>query len=209
MIYSFLKWRGEQLFITPRVLRKVVGPDMGYEAVWKVLEEIVIELRKKGLATPPRVLNDLKSAKVLMKIMDASERDRGETAPKIEHYLGSVEAYLVTEAQKMFAPARIDRWLRRLEDASRETCMTCGVESERKEKAEAKFITGVPRDQKWIRVEPLASLPIEKLKQFAGETSLSFREEKDGYLIVYGSAESIKKFVKKMTEQTAKEKLIN
>jgi hypothetical protein len=176
---------------------------MGYEAVWKVLEEIIIELRKKGVATPPRVMNDLKSAKVLMKIMDASEKDRGETAPKIEQYLGSVEAYIVTEAQKTFAPARIDAWLRRLEEASCDMCQTCGVE--REVKVEEKFITGIPRDQNWIRVEPLASLPAEKLKQLAGETSLSFREEKDGHLTVYGSAENIKKFVKKMTEQAAKE----
>jgi hypothetical protein len=178
---------------------------MGYEAVWKVLEEIIVELRKKGVATPKRVMNDLKSAKVLMKIMDASEKDRGETAPKIEQYLGSLEAYLVTEAQKTFAPARIDGWLRRIEEASYNKCQTCRVESERTGKVEEKFITGVPRDQKWIRVEPLASLPAEKLKQLAGETSLSFREEKDGHLVVYGSAEKIKKFVKKMTEQTAKE----
>jgi hypothetical protein len=176
---------------------------MGYEAVWKVLEEIIIELRKKGVATPPRVMNDLKSAKVLMKIMDASGKDRGETAPKIEQYLGSVEAYLVTEAQKTFAPARIDEWLRRLEAASCDTCQPCEVE--RKGKEGAKFITGVPRDQKWIRVEPLASLPAEKLKQLAGETSLSFREETDGHLTVYGSVENIRAFVKKMTEQAAKE----
>jgi hypothetical protein len=177
---------------------------MGYEAVWKVLEEIIVELRKKGVATPPRVMNDLKSAKVLMKIMDASESDRGETAPKIEQYLGSLEAYLVTEAQKIFAPARIDKWLRRLEEASCDKCQTCNVR-EVKGKAAEKFITGVPRDQKWIRVEPLASLPAEKLKQLAGETNLSFREEKDGHLVVYGSAEEIKKFVKKMTEQASKE----
>jgi hypothetical protein len=178
---------------------------MSYEAVWKVLEEIIIELRKKGVATPPNVMNDLKSAKVLMKVLDASERDCGDTAPKIEQYLGSAEAYLVTEAQKTFAPARIDEWLRRLEEASCGTCQTCGVREEVKGKTEAKFITGVPRDQKWIRVEPLASLPAEKLKHLAGETNLSFREEKDGHLTVYGSAEDIKRFVKKMTEQAAKE----
>ncbi len=178
---------------------------MGYEAVWKILEEIFIELRKKELATPQKVLNDLKSAKVLTKIMDASEKDRGETAPKIEQYLGSVEAYLITEAQKTFAPARIDEWLRRLEEASCDTCVTCGVPSKSKEKAEAKFITGLPRDQKWIRVEPLANLPLETLKQLAVETSLSFREETDGHLTVYGSAGNIKNFVKKMTEQTTKE----
>ena len=180
---------------------------MGYEAVWKVLEEIIIELRKKGVVTPPNVMNDLKSAKVLMKVLDASERDRGEIAPKIEQYLGSVEASLVTEAQKTFQPARIDEWLRRLEEVSCDTCQTCAVSEVKKvkEKEEAKFITGVPRDQKWIRVEPLASLPAEKLKQLAEETRLSFREEKDGHLTVYGSAEDIKKFIKKMTEQNSRE----
>jgi hypothetical protein len=183
--------------------RKMVGCGLGYEAAWKILEEIIIELRKKGVATPQRVMSDLKSAKVLMKIMDASEKDLGKTAPKIEQYLGSVEAYIITEAQKTFAPARIDAWLRRLEEASCDTCQICEV-GEVKEKAEAKFITGVPRDKKWIRVEPLASLPAERLKQLAGETSLSFREEKDGHLTVYGSAENIKSFVKKMTEQVSK-----
>jgi hypothetical protein len=186
------------------VLRKVVASGMGYEAVWKVLEEIIIELRKKGVATPPTVMNDLKSAKILMNVLGASEIDRSEAAPKIEQYLGSVEAYLVTEAQKTFPPARIDAWLRRIEEANCDMCQTCGVKSERTGKVEAKLITGIPRDQKWIRVEPLASLPAEKLKQLAVETSLSFREEKDGHLIVHGSAENIKKYVKRIAEQTAK-----
>lgn len=178
---------------------------MGYEAVWKILEDIIIELRKKGVATPQNVLNDLKSAKVLMKIMDASEKDRGETAPKIEQHLSSVEAYLITEAQKKFTPERIDTWLRHIEQASCDTCQTCSVPTEPKEKADVKFITGLPRDQKWIRVEPLASLPAAKLKQLAEETSLSVREETDGHLTVYGSAENIRAFVKKMTDQTSKE----
>jgi hypothetical protein len=177
---------------------------MDYKTVWKVLEEIVIELRKKGVETPTNVMNDLKSAKILMKVLIASERDQGETAPKIEQYLGSVEAYLVTEAQKKFPPERIDAWLRRIEEASCEMCQTCIVKSEKAEKAETKFITGVPRDQKWIRVEPLANLPAEKLKQLAQETDLSFREEKGGRLIVHGNIEDIKQFVRKMTAQTAK-----
>jgi len=180
---------------------------MSYDAVWKVLEEIVIELRKKGVKTPPTVMNDLKSAMILMKILEASEMDRGETASKIEHYLGSVEAYLVTEAQKTFPPTRIDTWLRRIQEASYDMCQTCTVESKKieKEKLETKFITGVPRSQKWIRVKPLTNLPAEKLKQLAEEASLSFREEKDGHLIVHGNAKNIKKIVKKMTEQASKE----
>ena len=177
---------------------------MGYAAVWKILEGIIIELRKKGVETPAAVMNDLKSAKVLMNVLDVSESDRGEAAPKIEQYLGSAEAYLVTEAQKTFPPARIDAWLRRIEEANCDTCQACVVPTEKPDKAEIKFITGVPRDQKWIRVKPLRNLPAEKLKQLAEETSLAYRKENE-HLIVHGTAENIKKFVKKMTQQTAKE----
>lgn len=178
---------------------------MGYDSVWKVLEEIVIELRKKGEEPPPNVMKDFKSAKILIKVLDASETDHGETAPKVEQYLGSVEAYLVTEAQKKFPPTRIDTWLKRIEEASYSTCQTCNVKSEKTEEGETKFITGVPRDQKWIRVKPLINLSAERLNQLAEKANLSFREEKDGYLIIHGNSDNIKNFTKKMTAQTAKE----
>lgn len=177
---------------------------MGYEAVWKVLEEIVIELRKKGVETPLNVMNDLKSAKILIKVQEASESDQGETVPKIEQYLGSVEAYLITEAQKKYPSARIDTWLKRIEKANYRMCQTCTVKSEKTEKAE-KFIIGVPRDQQWIRVRPLSNLPAEKMKQFAEKMNLSVQEKNDGYLIIHGNGENIKKFIKKITVQTAKE----
>jgi hypothetical protein len=187
--------------------RKMVWPTMSYEAVWKTLEEIIIELRKKGVETPPNIMNDLKSAKTLMNLLATSGSDHGEAAPKIEQYLGSVEAYAITKAQKKFPTARIDTWLKRIETSSCDTCQTCQtctVENEKTEKAETKFVTGVPRDQKWIRVNPLNSLPTEKLKQLAQETQLSFREEQSGHLIIHGNPENIKTFVKKMTQQTTK-----
>jgi hypothetical protein len=170
---------------------------MGYMSVWKILEEIIIEFRKKGLTIPQNVMNDLKSAKVMITILGVDE-SRGETAPKIEQYLGSVEAYLVTEAQKTFAPTRIDEWLRRLEEATADTC-------ESRKEEETKFISGVPRDQKWIRVKPIDSIPLKKLEQLAEETSLSSRIQEDGRLVVYGKPEDIREFVKKMTAITNKD----
>jgi hypothetical protein len=174
---------------------------MTHLATSKILEEMIIELRKHGLQIPPKVLTDLKSARVLMTVEATEQKGAGEASMKIDEYLGSVEAYLVTEAEKKLPPELVDEWLRRLDAAG---CDICGVRVPA-EKEEPKFITGVPRDQKWIRVEPLVSLPAEKLKQLAAETSLSFREENDGHLIVYGNAEDIRKFVKKMTEQASKE----
>src|SRR4030067_1745282 len=151
---------------------------MGYSETWKILEDITIEFRKKGLTVPATVMTDLKAAKTMIKLMDA-ETGRGEMAPQTEQYLRNVESYLITEAQKHFPPERIDEWLRRLDAATVETCV-CARE-ERKE--ESRFISGLPRDQKWARVMPLVSLPEEKLKQLAEETSLSFRTEKDGNLV--------------------------
>lgn len=169
---------------------------MGYLAMWKVLEEIITEFRKKQLPVPERVMNDLKSARTMIKIMNA-DAGHGETSQKIEEYLGTVEAYLVTEAQKHFAPESIDNWLKRLEQAN--CCCTCEENAE-----ESRFITGAPRDQKWIRVEPLANLPVEKLKQLARETNLTTSIQKDGRTLVYGQAENLKEFVKKMTTITGK-----
>jgi hypothetical protein len=167
---------------------------MSHVAKSKILEEIIIELRKKGLEIPANVMSDLKSARALLQIEKADPKGRGETEPKIDQYFGSVEAYIITEAAKHFAADKVEKWMSALDLASCDSCVTL-VE----EKEEMRFIPGVPRDQKWIRVEPIASLPIEKLEKMATEIKLGFKREKDGHLIVYGSQEDIKSFVKKMT----------
>ncbi len=168
---------------------------MSHVAKSKILEEIIIELRKKGLEIPANIMSDLKSARTLMKIEKADARGRGETEPKIDKYIGSFEAYIMTEASKHFPAGKVDKWMTALDLASCDSCVT--VEEA---KEEMRMIPGVPRDQKWIRVEPINSLPIEKLEKMATDTKLCFKREKDGRLIVYGSQENIKSFVKKMTE---------
>lgn len=170
---------------------------MGYDARSQILEAIIIALRKKGVTIPEAVLGDLKAARVLLKVMSASQKDLGETAPKIEEYLGSVEAYLITEAQKHFPTEKVDEWLRLLEQATIDECGCTTVEPAKPEE-ENRFMTGVPRDQKWIRIEPLPTLPLEKLEELATQTNLSFREEPTGQLTVYGQPEDVKAFIKKM-----------
>jgi hypothetical protein len=174
---------------------------VGYSETWKILEEIIIEFRKKGLTMPETVMSDLKSAKTMIRLIDAAEEGRGEIGPRVEQYLASVEAYLITEAQKIFPSERIDEWLRRLQVSF---CDVCAGQPKTTAE-ESRFVPGLPRDQKWVRVTPINSLPTEKLKQLADETNLSVKLEKDTHLIVYGKAEDIKQFIKKMTEQASKE----
>ena len=162
---------------------------MGYTAVWKVLEEMLIALRKKELPIPPSIMEDLKTAKTLTRML--TEDNRAENIQKVEQYLLSVESYLVSEGQKKFGFEYVDGWLKRIDKASRETSD--------EEQEEIRFIPGLPRQQKWIRVASTNELPVEKLKAMAEKTNVSYKIQKDGSVLVFGEEQSIKDFVKRIT----------
>lgn len=162
---------------------------MGYLAAWKVLEEMVADFRKKGVSIPTEVMSDLKSAKTLINILKA-DSSHTETSQKIEEYLLKVESHLISEGQKLFGAGYVQGWLKRLDEAFSKPF---------EEEAEAmRFVPGFPREHNWIRVKPSAELSIEKLKALAEESNLSCKIQSDGCLLVYGEAENIKNFIKKM-----------
>ncbi len=169
---------------------------MGHTASWKVLEDLMLDLRKKGVAIPPNVVNDLRSAKLMIKISESGSL--GESAVKIDEFLGNVESILLAEAQKTLGSEYVDEWIRRLDEANVQ-CETCVGKKE-----ENKFITGVPRDQKWVRVEPTGELTSERLKLIAKESNLMANTQKDGRLVVFGQKDDIKEFLKKITAEALK-----
>ncbi len=163
---------------------------MGYLAVWKVLEEMVTDFRKRRVTVPTGIISDLRHSKTLINVL-RSDPSRLETSQRIEEYLRSVESYLVSEGQKKFGKGYVEDWIKRLDEASSKI-----IEEEEKE---TRFIPGLPRTQKWIRIEPSDELPIEGLKSLADELNLSYKVQDDGFLLVYGKNGDIKDFVKKMT----------
>jgi len=163
---------------------------MGYSAAWKVLEEMITDFRKKGITIPAEIISNLRHAKTLINVLRA-DPTRLDTNQKVKQHLLSIESYLVSEGQKKFGKGYAENWLKRLNEAGSKV-----VEEEEKE---TRFISGVPREQKWIRVKPSADLPIEGIKALADELCLSFNLENDGCLLVYGEDRNIKDFVKKMT----------
>jgi len=165
-------------------------------ASWKLLEDMLIALKKKGVAIPVNIMEDLRAAKSMIKL-SCMDNSRGEAIQKAEEYTANVEAFLVTEAQKTMDSEKVDSWLRRLEEANAEIC-------EETKGEENKFVTGVPRDQKWIRVEPTDNLPTERIRQIAKEQNLEVSQQKDGWLVVYGQQDDIKGFLKKMTLEVTK-----
>ena len=171
---------------------------MGHNmASWKVLEDMLIELEKKGVKIPENTLSDLRSAKSMIKLHCTQSKGAGDVLQKAEELTANVEAYLAEEAQKVFGPEKVDAWLRRLEEANAEICEENPKENE--------FVTGIPRDQKWIRLEPINDLSTERIKQIACDLGLEIKPQKDGKMIVYGQQENIKEFIKKMTKEAAKQ----
>ncbi len=166
-------------------------------ASWKLLEDMMLELKKAGTAIPPKVVEDLRTTKSLLEL-SCTEGSHGDAIQKAEEYLANVEAYIMTEGQSVFGEEKVDGWLRQIEEANVEVC----AEPRR---AEDKFVTGVPRDQKWVRVEPIGEWTKEKILQFAQEHSLQVKSQDDGKLVVYGQPEDLKAFVKKMAAQKTKQ----
>jgi hypothetical protein len=171
---------------------------MGHNlASWKTLDGMMMELRKKGVAIPPSIVEDLRAAKSMIKL--SCMPGSGDAAMKAEEYMSNVEAYLVTQGQEAFGSQRVDEWLKRLEEASAST-EVCGEPAE-----EGTFVIGVPRGQKWIRVEPTEKLSTLRITQLVKEQGLLFNLQKDGLLLIYGKPENLKAFLKQMTVETTKQ----
>ncbi|MEM3695140.1 MAG: DUF2096 family protein [Candidatus Bathyarchaeia archaeon] len=168
---------------------------MGYLSAWKVLEEMAVEFRKKGIPIPQEVMSDLKSAKTLINILKV-DPTCVETSQKIEELLMKVESRLVSEGQKKFGSEYVEDWLRKVDEAIQKP-------HEEEEEAEIRFIPGLPREHKWIRVKPSPDMPIEKLKRLAEESSLSYEVQKDSCLLVYGEEACLKDFIKRVAAKRA------
>ena len=167
-------------------------------ASWKLLEDMMIELKKSGVTIPVKVVEDLRTAKSLLEL-SCTAGNHGGSLQKAEEYLANVEAYLFTEGEKALGAEKVDAWLRQLEETNVVYRQKTGLA-----KAEDKFVTGVPRNQKWVRVEPLEEWTAEKIGQIANEQNLLVKPQADGKLVVYGQPENLKAFVKKMAAERAK-----
>ena len=165
---------------------------MGHVAVWKILEQMIADLRERGMEIPAEIMNDLKSAKTTLRILKVDPANP-ETLQKTEQYLMNVESYLVSEGQKKLGFTYVDEWLNRLDKA--------GKEKGDEYPDEIRFIPGVPRQQKWIRVAPSAEMSVEKLKTTAHTLNLYCTLQKDGSLLICGENQGIRDFVKKMASE--------
>lgn len=163
---------------------------MGLEEVWKTLNDLIIEFRKKGETIPPEVMADLRAAKTLMHVLKA-DPTKTENVPTIEMYLGNVESHLIFAAQAMFGSEFVNHWMKKLREARGKADIEVPAETA------SKFVPGLPRGQRWVRVQVSEETPKEEIEELAKKSGLACKMQDDGYLLVYGEEEKLKHFIKR------------
>jgi hypothetical protein len=174
---------------------------MGLNQVWKTLDSLMAEFRRRGKPAPANIIEDLRSARTMMQVLKADPK-RAENIPTIEMYLGNVESYLIFEAHQRFGSEFAEEWMQKLHDARK-----ISDADEEPLETSSKFVAGVPRDQKWLRFQISDEMPEREIKRLAGECGLSTRIQPDGYVLVYGDDSSIKLFIQKTSEKLQRRKV--
>src|SRR3990170_6891784 len=165
---------------------------MRYEENWKILDDLIIEFRKRGEAIPPNVIEDLRAAKTMMQVWKA-DPTRAENIPSIEAYLSNVESYLIFTAHEKFGAEFAEKWMEKLREARKTT-----HEEDKTWESASKFVPGLPRGKKWVRVQVSVETPKNDIKRTAAECGLSTKMQADGFMLVYGDDEKLKAFVQKI-----------
>jgi hypothetical protein len=173
---------------------------MGHNQVWRTLDSLVAEFRKRGKPAPSKIIEDLRSAKTMMQVLRADPK-RAENVPTIEMYLGNVESYLIFEAHKNFGAQFAEEWMHRLQEARK----TSDAEEEPLESS-SKFVAGVPRDQKWLRFQVSDDMPENAIQKLAAECGLATKIQPDGYVLVFGDDSNIKLFIQKTGQKLQRRK---
>ncbi len=167
---------------------------MGREEVWKALDDLIMEFRKRRQIIPLEVMADLRAAKTLIHVLKADPRCI-ENVPDIDVYLGNVESYLINEAEKKFGAEFAKEWMTRLGEARRT------IVEEKASKPASTFVPGLPKGQQWIRVKVTEETPAAAVKKLAEALGLKSEEQVDGYVLVYGESEKLRLFVKKTAQR--------
>ena len=170
---------------------------LNYYALWKLMADLIMELKRRGESIPPRVMNDLRSAKTMIEIAKI-DRSSPQVTMRIEEYLNNLEAYLLPIARERLGQEYVNTLMDKIAEAQRNM-------STPKKVSEKRFPVGAPRDKHWIRIKPTEEMPLDAIKQIVKEVGLEHSIQEDGYVLIYGEKEQIKKFVKRTARQLLNE----
>ncbi len=167
-----------------------------YHAVWKVLEELLGDLKQREAEIPEDFLTKLKAAHGNINIMKADPTHE-DIMDKVEEQLNNLEGQLIYLAEDRIGSDYADKWLTKIKEAR---------ESEPEVSRAKPFSPGVPRADYWIRLTVGDVIKRPDIEKMASELDLSIKEESASTIIVHGEETKVKSLVKAMTRKMGEEK---
>lgn len=169
-----------------------------YTKLWKILEELTLEFKRRGTSVPQEIIDDLKSAKTMITVY---ERDPSypENVLEVESLLVKIEANLLYIAEADFGIKFADEYQRKILEARI-------VNEEKKAVPSSRFILGIPSGEHWLRFKPTDTTERKDVEELAKSLELSFRLEGNGLLIIHGDEKKIKDLIQRIAEKIGKTK---
>jgi hypothetical protein len=168
---------------------------MSYNSVCNKLEELMVELIKKGLTIPQPVIDDLKTCRTLISIYRTEPADP-ETAEDAAPYLQKVEANLMVLAESAVSAEYADVWQNKIRAAYEYS----GEEPD----TASKFVSGVPKGDYWIRIKTSELNIGGEIEEMLSRLGLFAKQNDDGYLLVHGKKENVTVFLKEVRQKVGK-----
>lgn len=170
---------------------------MNYQRLWKVLEELMIELENRNVTIPQELMDDLKSARTLISIYQ-SDPTAIDVVTDVAIYLDKIEPNLLYLAESEVGKKYASKWVNKISDARSDT--------EESNVAKSKFVAQVPRGEHWIRMKTLGVISEDDLKELLKKLNLTSKLQSDGFQLIYGKEEDVKSFVREVDKKIGKGK---
>lgn len=165
---------------------------MDYQLLWELMADLMNKIEKAGGVIPAHVMIDLRSAKTTIELLKL-KLSPPETVIRLEEYFANLESFIVPSAKTHLGEKYVLEWLTKVADAQRR------IPSKEKKKLSI-FPVGIPRNKRWVRLEPSQELTTEDIRNLVDEMSLEFRIQNNGHIVVFGKEKAVKNFVKKMAQ---------
>jgi len=163
-------------------------------AAAKVLDELLLELIKRGAAIPAQITEDLKAGRALASISLRQPNDE-ELSAKAGGILEGVEMNLLSQAEITVDAAFADSWQFRAVQA-REQALEAVPSA-----FVNRMIKGVPKGAHWIRFQTA-----EMADADPGAFGLTAAPQEDGFTLVFGKKEKVTAFLDEMRLKAAQQK---
>ncbi len=169
-----------------------------YTALWKTLDVLIAEFRRRGGAVPQELIEDLRSAKTMMSVLKADPSSI-DTITEIEVLLGKIESTLLYLTEADLGKEFANEFSKRIMDARAGTADQNNVSSPR-------FVAGIPRGMDWIRFRRDDDMSRIDVEELAHDFGLLFKWQSKDSVIIYGDKEKIREFIQGVAEKIGKTK---